>query len=386
MVLSRAAWPTDPEVSRVIGVDVVPPRGDLGGVRFVRADIRNPVIAKVIAGEDVDTVVHTSVVSSPALVGGRGSMKEHNVIGTMQLLAACQRAPGLERLVVKSSAAVYGSSSRDPAMFTEDMAPKRMPRAGFAKDVLEIEGYVRGFSRRRPDVTVTLLRNAHTVSSRGGSIMVRYFSMNPVPKVLGFDARLQLLHYDDLVAVLHHATLAGVHGTFNVAGDGVVMMTQALRRLGRVSVPMPQFALSSLGSLVRQTPLSMPNFSSEQIDYLAFGRGLDTTRMRQVLGFEPVFTTEQALNELASGLGPGLVESHPVVVARAPGGQRPGRRHQHQHQQCEGTSMADAEIIPLGTRGRPGRGVGKDKPSANSRSLAGGARRSALLGPRRRRT
>jgi UDP-glucose 4-epimerase len=304
---------SDPEVSRVIGVDVVPPRGDLGGVRFVRADIRNPVIAKVIAGEDVDTVVHTSVVSSPAQVGGRGSMKEHNVIGTMQLLAACQRAPGLERLVVKSSAAVYGSSSRDPAMFTEDMAPKRMPRTGFAKDVLEVEGYVRGFSRRRPDVTVTMLRNAPTISSDGGSIMVDYFSLNPVPKVIGFDARLQLLHYGDLVAALHHAALAGVHGTFNLAADGVVMMSQALRRLGRVALPMPQFALSSLGSLVRQTPLAMPHFSADQIDYFAFGRGLDTVRMRQVLGFEPVYTTEQALNELASSLGPGLVEHHPAV-------------------------------------------------------------------------
>jgi UDP-glucose 4-epimerase len=304
----------DPAVSRVIGVDVVPPRGDLGGVRFVRADIRNPVIAKVIAGEDVDTVVHTSVVSSPAQVGGRGSMKEHNVIGTMQLLAACQRAPGLDRLVVKSSAAVYGSSSRDPAMFTEDMAPKRMPRTGFAKDVLEVEGYVRGFSRRRPDVTVTMLRNAHTISSDGGSIMVDYFRLNPVPKVIGFDARLQLLHYDDLVAVLHHAALAGVHGTFNVAADGVVMMSQALRRLGRVALPMPQVALSSLGSLVRQTPLSLPHFSSEQIDYLAFGRGIDTGRMREVLKFEPVFSTEQALNELASALGPGLVENHPAVT------------------------------------------------------------------------
>ncbi len=38
--------------------------------------------------------------------------------------------------------------------------------------------------------------------------------------------------------------------------------------------------------------------------------------------------------------------------------------------------MADAEIIPLGTRGRPGRGVGKEKPSSSSRSLAGGARRN----------
>ena len=60
----------------------------------MRADIRNPVIAKVIAGEDVDTVVHLSVVASPDGAGGRPSMKEHNVIGTMQLLAACQQAPG----------------------------------------------------------------------------------------------------------------------------------------------------------------------------------------------------------------------------------------------------------------------------------------------------
>ena len=35
-------------VDRVIGVDVVPPPHDIGDAEFVRADIRNPVIAKVI--------------------------------------------------------------------------------------------------------------------------------------------------------------------------------------------------------------------------------------------------------------------------------------------------------------------------------------------------
>src|SRR3954449_5256588 len=81
----------DPGIARVIGVDAVPPRGDVGGVSFVRADIRNPVIAKVIAKEDVDTVVHMSIISTPGAKGGRTSMKELNVIGTMQLLAACQK-------------------------------------------------------------------------------------------------------------------------------------------------------------------------------------------------------------------------------------------------------------------------------------------------------
>ena len=154
---ARAAA-SDPSIDRVIGVDVVPPRGDIGDVSFVRADIRSPVIAKVLAKEDIDTVVHMSVIATPGSAGGRNTMKELNVMGTMQLLAACQKSPTLKSLVVKSTTTMYGASSRDPAMFTEEMGPKRVPRTGYAKDVYEVEGYVRGFARRRPDVTVTTIR------------------------------------------------------------------------------------------------------------------------------------------------------------------------------------------------------------------------------------
>ena len=129
----------------------------------MRADIRNPVIAKVIVRERVDTVVHTSVAATPAAAGGSTSMKELNVIGTMQLLAACQQAPDVRKLVVKSSAAVYGASNRDPAMFTEGMNAKRLPSSGFAKDITEVESYTRGFARRRPDVAVTTLRIANVI-------------------------------------------------------------------------------------------------------------------------------------------------------------------------------------------------------------------------------
>ncbi len=118
----------------MIGVDVVPPGGDIGGMSFVRADIRNPVIAKVIAKEDVDTVVHMSIISTPGSTGGRTMMKELNVIGTMQLLAACQKSATVKHLVVKSTAHVYGASSRDPAMFTETSETRRAG-GGYAKDV-----------------------------------------------------------------------------------------------------------------------------------------------------------------------------------------------------------------------------------------------------------
>ncbi|MFF1815931.1 NAD-dependent epimerase/dehydratase family protein [Kribbella sp. NPDC058245] len=293
----------DPSIGTVLGVDVVPPRAELGRVRFVRADIRNPVIAKVIAAEDVDTVVHTGVVATPGSAGGRSSMKEINVIGTMQLLAACQKASGVAKLVVKSSTTVYGAGPRDPAMFTEEMAPRAIHQTGLSKDAVEVEGYVRGFARRRPDVCVTTLRMANWIGPKTDSPITRYFGMPVVPTVFGYDARLQFLHEDDGVEAIHHATVNDLPGTFNLAGDGVLALSQAIRRLGRPTLRLPSFTASSTAAAVRRARLA--DFSPDQITFLTYGRVVDTTRMRSAFGFEPQFTTAEAFDEFRRSLGPG---------------------------------------------------------------------------------
>src|SRR4051794_19529995 len=308
------ALSNEPDAPRVIGVDVVPPPHDIGGAQFVRADIRNPVIARGIADTGVDTVVHMNVIATPLSAGGRVSQKEINVIGTMQLLAACQKAPTLKRLVVKSSSAVYGTSPRDPAMFTEDMGPKALPRAGFGKDSVEVEGYVRGFSRRRGDVEVSVLRFANIIGPEISTTMTDYFSLPLVPTVLGFDARLQFVHEDDALAALVTATTGPGVGLVNVAGDGVITVSQAARLAGRPTLPVPLQAGGWVGQVVRRSRLA--DFSPEQLQHLAYGRGLDTTRMREVLGFEPRWTTLEAFRDYvasrrapAPSLLPALVEA-----------------------------------------------------------------------------
>ncbi len=298
----------DPDVDRVVGVDAVPPRDDIGDVSFVRADIRNPVIAKIIAKEDVTTVVHMSVIATPGSAGGRGTMKELNVIGTMQLLAACQKSETVRHLVVKSTSTVYGASSRDPAMFTEGMEPRRQPRSGYAKDVAEIEGYVRGFARRRPDVVVTTLRLANVLGAHVSSPMTSYFRLPVIPTVLGYDPRLQFVHETDLMRVLSHAVSTEVAGTYNIAGDGVMLLSQAVRRLRKPAVALPRPAVGGIASALKSA--RMADFSPEQLGFLTFGRGIDTTRMRTMFGFEPDYTTAQAFADFATAIGhrPGPVE------------------------------------------------------------------------------
>ena len=293
----------NPDIERVLGVDTVPPPRDLlrrmGRAEFVRADIRNPLIAKVISHASVDTVVHASVSANPGSSGGRTAMKEMNVIGTMQLLAACQKAPTVRRMVLKSTTAVYGSSPRDPALFDESMTPKDLPSGGYAKDAAEIEGYLRGFARRRPDVSVTVLRFANFIGPRIDTVLTRYFALPVVPTVLGYDARVQLLHEEDGLAVLEKAANEDRPGVFNVAADGVLLLSQAIRRAGRIPVPVPSPAVGPLSRVFRGARLV--DFSPEQMRLLNFGRVVDNRRLREQFGFTPRWTTVQAFDDFVRG-------------------------------------------------------------------------------------
>jgi UDP-glucose 4-epimerase len=303
----------DPDISRVIGVDVVPPKQDLGDAEFVRADIRNPVIGKVIAQAEVDTVVHMAVLATPLDAGGRATMKEINVIGTMQLLAACQKAETFRKLVVQSSISVYGASPRDPAKFTEDMSARAQPRTGFGKDSLEIESYVRGLARRRPDVVVTTLRLANLMGAGVDSHVTRYLSLPVVPRVMGFDARLQFLHPSDAVAALLLVTNRDFPGTFNVGATDIVTLTQALHKMGRPAVGVPQAAAPLAATLVRRAHLV--DFSPDQIDALTYGRAMDTSRFAAETGFVPKFSSLAALEEFARAAQPGLLSPERVDTA-----------------------------------------------------------------------
>ena len=292
----------DPSIERVIGVDTTSlAEADLdrlGRTEYVRADIRNPLIAKVLAQARVDTVVHAAT-GTVRGVGGRAPIKDLNLVGTMQLLAACQRSESVSCVVVKSTTAVYGSGPRDPAAFTEEMAATGRARGRYARDAVEVEGYVRGFMRRRPDLAVTILRLASLMGPTVQSPLTRYLAMPIVPTSLGFDPRLQLLHESDAVEVLRLATVGDHPGVYNVAGAGVVYLSQAVRRAGRFRLPVPAAAISLVGGIVRNT--GVIEFSAEQASFLNFGRVVDTSRLRTEFGYIPRLSTEQALASYLDG-------------------------------------------------------------------------------------
>jgi UDP-glucose 4-epimerase len=225
----------------------------------------------------------------------------------MQLLAACQRSAAMRKVVVRSSAAVYGSSGHDPAVYTETDEPVLPPSSGYAKDAVEVEGYVRGLARRRSDLTVSVLRFANFLGPHVDSPLSRYFHMPVVATVLGFDPRLQFVHEDDGVEVLRRMAVEDHPGTFNVAGDGVVLLSQALRRGGRPIMRLPAPALQTLGDVGRRFG-GLKGFSPELLRWLTYGRVLDTELLAKELSWRPKYSSEEAFADFADsqGLGQGL--------------------------------------------------------------------------------
>jgi UDP-glucose 4-epimerase len=81
----------------------------------------------------------------------------------------------------------------------------------------------------------------------------------------------------------------------------VLLLSQAIRRAGRPPLPVPFPMVSSLGKVARQ--LRLVDFSAEQLGFLAHGRAVDTTRLKEVFGYSPRYTTMEAFDSFVRDRG-----------------------------------------------------------------------------------
>jgi len=285
---------TSEDVGYIAGVDLNEPPIDLARTEYIRADIRSPLIHRVLASTRVDTVIHTDLKSSQ-LGAGRSAQKEQNVIGAMQLLAACQRIDAIRRVVVRSSTAVYGNEPGDPSILREEWSERSHASKGYGKDVADAETFARDFGRRRPDVVVTVLRMANVVGPSIRTNMTQFFSLPLIPTGIGYDPRLQLLHETDAINVLVASAIEDHPGVFNVAADGVIYLSQAVRIARRLPAPILVALAAGLGDVLRRSGLV--DFPTDQISLLQHGRVVDNSRLKHVFGYRPTFTTLEAFKD-----------------------------------------------------------------------------------------
>ena len=149
----------DPEVEVIIGVSPDDPTLELERTEYVRVGTQHALLRRIVrAARDRHggrLAADRRLRPPPA----RAHAHEANVIGTMNILAACCGPDSpVRKFVFKSTAHYYGCEQDDPAFFTERMQRPHPPRTALERDIVEAEKAVAPFAERNPDVTVTTLR------------------------------------------------------------------------------------------------------------------------------------------------------------------------------------------------------------------------------------
>ena len=221
------------QIEAIIGVDVSAPTRELERTEFVKVTNQHSLLERIVRAAEIDTVIDTRLVVN-SLTASPRSAHENNVIGTLNILAACTGSDSpVRRFVFKSSTHYYGCEQDDPAFFTERMSRPHAPHTGIERDIVDAEQTVSDFADRNPAVTVTVLRCANVLGPDVDTAFTRMLRLPLVPMMLGFDPRLQFVHEDDVVHALEHAAFHSAPGVYNVAADGVLALSEIIGLLAQ---------------------------------------------------------------------------------------------------------------------------------------------------------
>lgn len=214
---------TDPDVERLVRVDVLPSRDPGELKRLV---------------EGLTTIVHLGSSAGPEFDGTGAAV---DVEATRALLDAAGSV-GVRRLVLLSSAMVYGAWANNPIPLTEDSPLRPNPESPFAVAKGELERLAHEWRAAHPGTEVALLRPAIAVSEETSGWMTR--SLWSTAGVLPEDLEPpgQLVHLDDLASAVDLARRRGLDGAYNVAPDGWIPPEQLRALAGpapRLRLPAP---------------------------------------------------------------------------------------------------------------------------------------------------
>lgn len=281
---------------QIVGLDRRPMVGRPKDIEHHQVDLRSKKARDIFRAGDVDALVHLGVMHDPR--ARPAELYSWNITGTSKLLEYCQ-AYRVPKVVLVSSANVYGPRPDNPQFLTEDaplLAAQRFPQM---RDLVEIDHLVSTFLWRAQQVETVILRPVHIVGPVHNAPS-NYLRIERPPILLGFDPMVQLIHVQDVAQAIATALVPGRRGIYNLVGPGEVPLSAVLKELGRESVAIPHPVARPILSFAFRLGLS--SFPVAELDFIRYVCMVDGRRAAAELGFRPKFglrDTIHAVDDLA---------------------------------------------------------------------------------------
>ncbi len=280
-------------IGRVVAIDGT--RGDVKGVTWRIVDVRDPALAGRLAG--VDVIVHTDIDMSPDT--DARSRRAFNVRGAQTVLTAAA-AGGVSRVVLVTSAMVYGASPDNSVPLPEDAPLSPDSDDSVVGDLLEIEHLAERSPRAHPGLQITVARPAALVGDGVDTLITRHFEAPRLLAVKGCAARWQFCHVDDLVAALELAAAGRLTGVFAVGSDGWLEQDELeeIAGLRRIELP-PGLTFATAQRLHRAGITPAP---VSDLRYVVYPWVVECKALREA-GWVPQYDNAEALQVLLDQRG-----------------------------------------------------------------------------------
>lgn len=250
-------------------------------IRHLQVDLRSKRALDAFRHGDVTALVHLGLMHNPR------SSEHHawNVLGTSQLLDCCLEH-GVGKVVVLSSADVYGPRRDNHQFLTEDAPLMGAQAFPDLRDLVEVDMQATSFfwRSRRSELETVVLRPVHILGTVRNAPS-NYLRLGRIPLLLGFDPMVQVIAQADVADAIVTALRPGVHGIFNLTGPSEVPLSVIVGETGRPTLPVP-YALFR-PAMKAMWELRMTSFPVPQLDHLRFVAMVDGGRAREELGFVP---------------------------------------------------------------------------------------------------
>ena len=274
-------------VGRVVAID--DHRGDVAGVTWRLADVRDPALAGRLAG--VDVLVHTDVDLGDS---DHRARRAFNVRAAQTVLTAAA-AGRVASVILVTSAMVYGARPDNPVPLPETAPLAADEDGSVAGDLLEIEHLAERSPRTHPGMAVTVVRPAALIGDGVDTLVARHFEGARLLTVKGCPQRWQFCHIDDLVSALELAVAGDVTGNFAVGCDGWLELAEVEEISGLRRIELP--AALTLGTAQRLHRIGIAPAPINDLRYLIYPWVVDCQTLREA-GWRPAYDNAAVLQAL----------------------------------------------------------------------------------------
>jgi UDP-glucose 4-epimerase len=283
--------------ARIFGIDRRPFREKPKDIEHHQVDVRKKRVEDLFRRHRIEALIHLGIMHDPRMPASE--THSFNVVGTQKILDICVRH-GVKKVVVLSSANVYGPMPGNSNFLPEETPLMAAARFSDVRDLIEVDMYAQSFNWQHPAMETVILRPVNIVGPTVRNAPSNYLRLERPITVLGFDPMVQLIHEVDVCRALALALRPGIRGIYNITGPGQLPLSAVLAELGRKPVPIPHFLVRPLVEKLFEARLS--SFPPGEIDHIQYLCAVDGSRAVRDLGWAPRYSLRETIRSvLGSG-------------------------------------------------------------------------------------